>query len=293
MIIQNKLTKFSVIPKELIMDNTLSDRARFVFCWMASMPPEWEFYLDKMSHELGYSIDTTRKYLNELCASGWIVKGEQTTKANGQWGAVAYTINEAKLPCTEITVTEKTRDGKSPTLNNTNNILNTYSSLNTNSKKKASAKNDLSLSFTSEGLSEEARQGCRKEQGCLADNGNIINKVINKEINNKKESVEKELSFVRDDMKDMFVEFLAYRRTIGKPLKPVSYEKTYEQLLELSNNDSVLARKIIDQTIANGWQGLFKLKAETHKANERTDDYFRLHVTKRDPNTPERDDLPF
>lgn len=243
MIIQNKLKRFSVIPRDIITDNSISDRARFVFVWMASMPSDWEFYLDKMSKELGYSVETTRKYLNELCVSGWIVKGEQTVKSNGQWGAVAYTINEAKMPSTEITVTEKTRHGENPAHTKEEDILNTESILNTNSK--------------------------------------------------KKESVEKDLEFADADMRDIFLEFLAYRRKIGKTLKPVSYKKTYAQLVELSNGDSILARMIVDQTIANGWQGLFKLKQQPTNTNERTNQNLRVHITRRDPNTPEHDDLPF
>lgn len=145
-----------------------------------------------------------------------------------------------------------------------------------------------------EELPKTASQGCRKEQGCVAENSNIINNTINKELNNKKENVEKEIDFVNEDMREMFLEFLAYRKKIGRPLKPVSYRKTYEQLIELSNGDYVLARRIIDQTIANGWQGLFKLKLQpTKNANERTDENLRVHVTRRDPDTPERDDFPF
>lgn len=113
----------------------------------------------------------------------------------------------------------------------------------------------------------------------------------------EKESSAKEresLSFVREDMLDMFKEFLAYRREICHPLRPVSYERAYKQLLELSNGDSLLARKIIDQSIANGWRGLFKLKTnDTTRTNERTATNHRLFVTPRDPNEPERDDLPF
>lgn len=113
----------------------------------------------------------------------------------------------------------------------------------------------------------------------------------------EKESSAKErekLSFVSEDMLDMFKEFLAYRREIGHPLKPVSYERAYKQLLELSNGDSLLARKIIDQSIANGWRGLFKLKAnDTTRTNERTETNLRLFVTPRNNDEPEHDDLPF
>ena len=73
----NKLSNYQVIPRELIFDNTLSDRARFLYCYMASKPNDWEFYMTPMAKEIGYSVETLRKYLNELIENGWLVKGEQ------------------------------------------------------------------------------------------------------------------------------------------------------------------------------------------------------------------------
>ena len=110
----NKLGAFQVIPRELIFDNTLSDRARFVYCYMASKPDDWEFLMTPMAREIGYSVDTLRKYINELIESGWLTKGEQ--KNDGLFGAVAYTLNSSKNPDTE-----KTRHGEMPTQHNIDN----------------------------------------------------------------------------------------------------------------------------------------------------------------------------
>lgn len=92
----NKLSNYQVIPRELIFDNTLSDRARFLYCYMASKPNDWEFYMTPMAKEIGYSVETLRKYLNELIENGWLVKGEQ--KNEGVFGAVIYTLNCSKTP---------------------------------------------------------------------------------------------------------------------------------------------------------------------------------------------------
>ena len=61
----NGLKNFQVIPRKLIFDNSLSDRARFVYCFMASKPDGWDFLLNPMANELGYSVETLRKYINE------------------------------------------------------------------------------------------------------------------------------------------------------------------------------------------------------------------------------------
>ena len=106
--VNNELLRgYQSIPKDLIFDNGLSDRARFVYVYMSSKPDGWDFYLGAMSLELGYSVDTLRKYLGELISSGWIVRGKQSNE-DGRFGAVEYTIKAyRKKPCTENTDTEK------------------------------------------------------------------------------------------------------------------------------------------------------------------------------------------
>ena len=113
----NKLGAYQVIPRELIFENTLSDRARFVYCYMASKPNDWEFLMTPMAKEIGYSVDTLRKYINELIESGWLIKGEQ--KNDGLFGAVTYTLNSTK-----ISDSEKFRDGEIPTQHNIDNRQN-------------------------------------------------------------------------------------------------------------------------------------------------------------------------
>lgn len=121
----NELNNYQNIPRSLIFDNTLSDRARFVFCFMASKTDGWEFFLEPMAKEIGYSVETLRKYIKELVDSGWLEKGEQK-KEKGMFGATEYTLKAVKSPnikkpCTGITVSEKIRVGENTTLNKIDN----------------------------------------------------------------------------------------------------------------------------------------------------------------------------
>lgn len=121
----NELNNYQSIPRDLIFDNTLSDRARFVFCFMASKPNGWDFFLEPMAKEIGYSVETLRKYINELVNSGWLEKGEQKNE-RGMFGAIEYTLKATKSPsmkkpCTEKTESEIFRVGKNPTLNKIDN----------------------------------------------------------------------------------------------------------------------------------------------------------------------------
>lgn len=113
----NELRNFQNIPRELIFDSSLSDRARFVFCYMVSKPDDWQFFLEPMAKEIGYSVETLRKYIKELVESGWIVKGEQE-RDKGVFGATSYTLRTNKKSCTENTDTDFFRHGKNPTQHN-------------------------------------------------------------------------------------------------------------------------------------------------------------------------------
>lgn len=122
--ITNELKECQIIPRSLIFDNELSDRARFVYCFMAAKPDDWDFFLEPMAKEIGYSVDTLRKYINELIDSGWMEKGKQENE-HGKFGAVEYVLKASKsLPTPNFTDTGKTRHGKTPTQENIDYINN-------------------------------------------------------------------------------------------------------------------------------------------------------------------------
>lgn len=114
------------ISRNLIFDNKLSDRARFVYCFMMAKPNNWDFLISPMAKELGYSPDTLHKYINELIQRGWLTKVEQSRDEQKRFGAVDYVIHETRQevkkddkklrkgenPQPKKAVTENFRDGK-------------------------------------------------------------------------------------------------------------------------------------------------------------------------------------
>lgn len=115
---------FSQIPNALIFDEELSSLSRFVYCFMASKPDGWKFFSKKLAKDLGYSQDTLRKYISELVESGWVTKKAQEKSTNGTFGANIYIIHAFKQD-TKITVSEKTRIGKTTEHSNTDSSSNT------------------------------------------------------------------------------------------------------------------------------------------------------------------------
>lgn len=71
----NELSDMVSIPIELVYDSRLSDRSRFVYCYMSCMRDGSELVLERMCEDLGYSVATLKKYISELLDSGWLCKG--------------------------------------------------------------------------------------------------------------------------------------------------------------------------------------------------------------------------
>jgi len=105
---------FTTIPNALINDNELTDRARFLFCYMAAKPDDWKFYQNKISKDLKLSIETIRKYISELDESGWLSR--ELVRSEGKFDSYDYTLNNS--PCRKNTDTVKNRHGKKPTREN-------------------------------------------------------------------------------------------------------------------------------------------------------------------------------
>jgi hypothetical protein len=109
--LNNKIKdNFTIIPNDIIRNKSLSDRARFIFCYMASMPDDWKFYQGVMAKELGYTKDTLRKYIEELLETGYLDREQR--REVGKFDSYDYTLNFS--PCTKKADTVKIRDGKKP-----------------------------------------------------------------------------------------------------------------------------------------------------------------------------------
>lgn len=77
-----------------------------------------------------------------------------------------------------------------------------------------------------------------------------------------------DLSFATASFQPVLYEWVCYRKEIKKSFKSIkSVQAAYKQLYELSDGDPVIAMKIVEQSIASSWQGLFPLKNETNRNN--------------------------
>ena len=77
-----------------------------------------------------------------------------------------------------------------------------------------------------------------------------------------------DLSFALNAFQPILYEWICYRKEIKKSFKSIkSVQAAYKQLYELSDGNPQLATKIVEQSIASSWQGLFQLKQNDNIRN--------------------------
>jgi len=125
---------FTIVPNKIIEDESIPDRARFLFIFLIHKPEDWIFRTNKICECLGMHADTFRKYRNILSEKGWI-KVEKQAFSAGKFRSRIYhlypepTFNKKKQedfeneknrisPSREKTVTKKNSGGKNHRLNN-------------------------------------------------------------------------------------------------------------------------------------------------------------------------------
>jgi hypothetical protein len=77
-----------------------------------------------------------------------------------------------------------------------------------------------------------------------------------------------DLSFALNSFQPILYEWICYRKEIKKSFKSIkSVQAAYKQLYELSDGNPSIAMKIVEQSIASSWQGLFPLKQNDNNRN--------------------------
>ena len=87
---------------------------------------------------------------------------------------------------------------------------------------------------------------------------------------------EKPVYFPNDEvLNSAFEDFIAHRKTIKKPMGEKAIELAINKLGKLSGGDNEKAIEIINQSIMNGWQGLFEVKGNGNSNSQSIQDKWR------------------
>ena len=77
-----------------------------------------------------------------------------------------------------------------------------------------------------------------------------------------------DLSNVEEQYLSIVNDWLAYKKERGETYKPIGFKTFYKHLLELSNNNPVLARKIVNNSMSCNYAGIFPLKESEMNAED-------------------------
>ena len=88
-------------------------------------------------------------------------------------------------------------------------------------------------------------------------------------ITNIKEKINKKEKYCFEEYKESMKLWLEYKKDIKNNYKSEkSIKECFENLKRLSGNDPIIAMKVVKQSMANNWKGLFKLKEEKNNESE-------------------------
>jgi len=90
-----------------------------------------------------------------------------------------------------------------------------------------------------------------------------IDKDIDKSKKEKKHIGER--FFPDDALNDAFKDYIEFRRKIKKPMTDKAIELAITKVAKLSNGDELKAIEILNQSIEQGWSGLYELRTEQQR----------------------------
>jgi uncharacterized protein YdaU (DUF1376 family) len=80
-----------------------------------------------------------------------------------------------------------------------------------------------------------------------------------------------EYSFIKEEYLDIFQRWMKYKSDRKETYKSIESEiQFYKELIKLSNDNSEIALKIIEKSMANNWAGIFELKENQNGSHKQT-----------------------
>lgn len=79
-----------------------------------------------------------------------------------------------------------------------------------------------------------------------------------------------DLTIVSPEMREVVDTWLAYKKEKGKMYKPIGFKNFYKKLCELSGNNPQTAMAIIEESMANNYDGIFPLRNNNNNYGRET-----------------------
>jgi len=239
---QNKIvvrTDFIMILGIIITDKRVSATAVRIYCYLASKVGCWSFYNSDIKEALGIKSDhSISKYMKELIDCGYLSRKE--IRNNGAFAGYQYILSTV---CQNMTIGTKTEQQQNELNFQQNDRLSKNDNRQIKEKEKCTKEKELFNNINN------------------INNNNLKEKNIKKEKPTEKKAAASVAFEIKNEVDKEFFRYLQYRKTIKKNYKSQqSVGIIYNRFVKWCNGDAETAKQIVDNTIANGWTGLFELK---------------------------------
>lgn len=270
MIIKAKITgNFTQVSNELINHPHLSNTAKLLCIKILSLPENWRLNTKYLANFLGLGVRATQKYLRELIEAGIFEKAQELDEKNGQ-----YTKNFSIIFCDND---EEAKELNEPL----------QSPKNSESKTQSMENDGFVKSDEAESMENKSVDNGEKNPPS-GFNSHIYNKEFfsNKKFlyrlknfsnqnifllfeNAKVKKADLDLSGFDEREQEAIRQWFEYKKRLAKgKFGTKSKELQLKKLRGFKMaNQNIIA--IINQSIANAWQGLFAFKTKQSKASVR------------------------
>ncbi|EMF9584893.1 hypothetical protein V3Y65_000591 [Campylobacter upsaliensis] len=270
MIIKAKITgNFTQVSNELINHPHLSNTAKLLCIKILSLPENWRLNTKYLANFLGLGVRATQKYLRELIEAGIFEKAQELDEKNGQ-----YTKNFSIIFCDND---EEAKELNEPL----------QSPKNSESKTQSMENDGFVKSDEAESMENKSVDNGEKNPPS-GFNSHIYNKEFFshkkflyrlKNFSNqnffllfesaKVKKADLDLSGFDEREQEAIKQWFEYKKRLGKgKFGTKSKELQLKKLRGFKMaNQNIIA--IINQSIANAWQGLFAFKTKQSKASVR------------------------
>ncbi|EHE1474896.1 hypothetical protein JNP98_001602 [Campylobacter upsaliensis] len=270
MIIKAKITgNFTQVSNELINHPHLSNTAKLLCIKILSLPENWRLNTKYLANFLGLGVRATQKYLRELIEAGIFEKAQELDEKNGQ-----YTKNFSIIFCDND---EEAKELNEPL----------QSPKNSESKTQSMENDGFVKSDEAESMENKSVDNGEKNPPS-GFNSHIYNKEFfshkkflyrlknfsNQNIfllfeSAKVKKADLDLSGFDEREQEAIKQWFEYKKRLGKgKFGTKSKELQLKKLRGFKMaNQNIIA--IINQSIANAWQGLFAFKTKQSKASVR------------------------
>ncbi|EAH8338246.1 hypothetical protein EU792_08080 [Campylobacter upsaliensis] len=270
MIIKAKITgNFTQVSNELINHPHLSNTAKLLCIKILSLPENWRLNTKYLANFLGLGVRATQKYLRELIEAGIFEKAQELDEKNGQ-----YTKNFSIIFCEND---EEAKELNEPL----------QSPKNSESKTQSMENDGFVKSDEAESMENKSVDNGEKNPPS-GFNSHIYNKEFfshkkflyrlknfsNQNIfllfeSAKVKKADLDLSGFDEREQEAIKQWFEYKKRLGKgKFGTKSKELQLKKLRGFKMaNQNIIA--IINQSIANAWQGLFAFKTKQSKASVR------------------------